>query len=142
MAGIIHAMKKTLNDLPDDIDLLKKLLLEQAEQLSEKDEQIDHWKAGYERLLQQWRLAQHRQFGKSSEKSPGQGELFDEAEAVVAEEETSNEADSSSEKNDASMRHRPKRKPLPKDLPRTVIELDVADVEKKASGRPHLESIF
>lgn len=130
MADIIHAMKKTLNDLPDDIDLLKKLLLEQAEQLSEKDEQIDHWKAGYERLLQQWRLAQHRQFGKSSEKSLGQGELFDEAEAVVAEEETSNEADSSSEKNDASMRHRPKRKPLPKDLPRTVIELDVADVEK------------
>lgn len=52
MAGIIHAMKKTLNALPDDIDLLKKLLLEQAEQLSEKDDQIDHWKAGYERLLQ------------------------------------------------------------------------------------------
>lgn len=59
MIGIIHAMKKTLNDLPDDIDLLKKLLLEQAEQLSEKEallgeknEQIDHWKTGYERLLQ------------------------------------------------------------------------------------------
>lgn len=69
-------------------------------------------------------------FGKSSEKSPGQGELFDEAEAVVVEEKTSDEADSSLEKSDASMRHRPKRKPLPKDLPRTVIELDLADVEK------------
>lgn len=67
MIGIIYAMKMTLNDLPDDIDLLKKLLLEQAELLSEKEallgeknEQIYHWKAGYERLLQQWRLAQHR----------------------------------------------------------------------------------
>lgn len=37
MIGIVHAMKKTLNDLSNDIDLLKKLLLEQAEQLLEKE---------------------------------------------------------------------------------------------------------
>lgn len=60
MIGIIYAMKMTLNDLLDDIDLLKKLLLEQAKLLSEKEallgeknEQIYHWKADYERLLQQ-----------------------------------------------------------------------------------------
>lgn len=144
MAGIIHAMNQTPNDLPNDIDLLKKLLLEQAEKLSEKDAllgekeallgekdaQITKWKAGYENLLQQWRLAQHRQFGKSSEKNPGQGELFDEAEAVVSEEEVSNEVDSSTEQADKPKRNKPKRKPLPKDLPRTVIELDLSDAEK------------
>lgn len=118
-------MNKMRNDLPNDIDLLKELLLEQAKLLSEKDEQITKWKAGYESLLQQWRLAQHRQFGKSSEKNTNQGELFDEVESVVFEAEVSNEADSVTEQADT-----PKRKSLPKDLPREIVELDLSDSEK------------
>jgi transposase len=123
-------MNKMPNDLPNDIDLLKKMLLEQADQLSEKDAQIAQWKESYERLMQQWRLAQHRQFGKRSEQSPGQGELFDEAESVVFEAKVSNEADSVTEQADAPKRNKPKRKPLPKDLPRKVVELDLSEAEK------------
>jgi len=49
--------------------------------LAEKDAKIAF-------LEEQFRLAQQKQFGASSEGHPGQGELFNEAEAEVAQLET------------------------------------------------------
>ena len=85
-------MKIFPDDLPNDVESLKVLLLEQSRLLGEKDSalavkdnQLAEWASKYERILEQWRLAQQKQFGKSSEVSPGQGELFNEAEELVAE---------------------------------------------------------
>lgn len=74
-------------------------------------------------LEEQFRLAQQKQFGTSSEGHPGQGELFNEAEeideSVVPEQEIIEYT-----------RNKPKRKPLPKDLPREVVIHDIADEDK------------
>ena len=55
-------MKIDIESLPDDPAELKKLLLKMCQE--------------YTRLEEKFRLAQHRQFGKSSEGNPCQGELF------------------------------------------------------------------
>jgi len=115
-------------DLPNDIEALKALLLEQAlllgkkdSLLSEKDSQLAQWQSKYTFILEQWRLAQQKQFGKSSEISPGQGELFDEiaAESDVIDTETETQTVSYT-------RQKPKRQPLPKDL-------DIAESDKVCS---------
>lgn len=69
-------MKTLPNDLPDDVEAL---LLEQAILLDKKDSELTQWQSKYQLILEQWRLAQQKQFGKSAEVSPGQGELFDES---------------------------------------------------------------
>jgi transposase len=85
--------------------------------LSEKDAKITF-------LEEQFRLAQQKRFGASSEGHPGQGELFNEVEEIVAdvvvvEQETIEYT-----------RNKPKRKPLPKDLPREVVVHDISDADK------------
>jgi hypothetical protein len=57
--------------LPDDVATLKALILNQATELRYLQEQLN--------------LALHRRFGKSSEKNPGQHELFDEPEQITEE---------------------------------------------------------
>lgn len=80
-----------------------------------------------QRLLEQFRLAQQKQFGASSEAHPGQGQLFNETEEVA--EQAQIEAEE--EKQTISYeRKKPTRKPLPKDLPREVVVHDIADEDK------------
>jgi hypothetical protein len=128
-------MKILPEDLPNDIESLKAILLEQAlllgkkdSLLSEKDSQLAQWQSKYTFILEQWRLAQQKQFGKSSEISPGQGELFDEiaAESDVIDTETETQTVSYTRK-------KPKRQPLPKDLPRETVVLDIAESDKVCS---------
>lgn len=89
--------------------------LAQAQILSaQKDDKIAY-------LEEQFRLAQQKQFGKSSEVFPGQGELFNEAEEIAESTEIS------------YICNKPKRKPLPTDLPRQTIVHDLTDEEKVCS---------
>lgn len=74
-------------------------------------------------LEEQFRVAQHKQFGKSTKGHPGQGELFDEAEKLFVESETAEETISHTRK-------KPVRKPLPEDLLRKVIVHDSNYEEK------------
>ena len=98
-------MNIDIENLPDDPATLKKMLSQMVSR--------------YQYLEEQFRIAQHKQFGKSTEGHPGQGELFNEAEELVAEVETP-------EQEAISYTHnKPKRKPLPKDLPREVIVHDI-----------------
>ncbi|GAA4875592.1 IS66 family transposase [Ferrimonas pelagia] len=112
-------MPLDIHDLPDDPELLKQMLAQQGRA-------FDELKANYHSLLEQFRLAQQRQFGKSSEAHPGQGELFDEADA-----EDTTDAQSEPEVEAISYtRSKPKRKPLPAELPREQVVLDLADEDK------------
>jgi len=97
-----------------DTQLLQRVVELEA-LLAEKDAKIAF-------LEEQFRLAQQKRFGASSEGHPGQGELFNEAEAehaVEVEQETIEYT-----------RNKAKRQPLPENLPREVIVHDIADADK------------
>lgn len=109
-------MQDTTQALPDDPQALRQLVIEQQAIISELQSQNQH-------LLEQFRLAQRREFGTRNEGHSGQGELFDEAEELALE--------ASSEKEEISYtRDKPKRKPLPKDLPREVVVHDIDEADK------------
>lgn len=82
-------------------------------------------------LLEQFRLARHRQFGKSSEANIAQGELFNEAEQLIDEEAPSEQ--SQNKESTSNIRSKPKRKPLPKDLPRETVIIDIPENEKSCN---------
>ncbi|WP_446539689.1 transposase, partial [Shewanella surugensis] len=116
------------------MDALKQLLLET---LAAKDAEIAALKQSVQRLLEQFRLAQQKRFGASSEHHDHQGELFNEAEATV--DDVDNEpVESSTDAVPAPLKKRPKRQPLPKDLPREIIVHDISDEEKQCDccGEP------
>jgi hypothetical protein len=129
-----QAMKMLPDDLPNDVESLKAFLLEQSLLLGEKesslvkkDTQIAEWESKYQLIFEQWRLAQQKQFGKGSEVSPGQGELFDESENDSQEDRSDVDTDSQTV---FYTRIKPKRKPLLKDLPRETVVVDVAESDK------------
>jgi len=95
---------------------LRQRVTELESLLEKKDAKIAY-------LQEQFRLAQQKQFGASSEGHPGQGELFNEAEELVAETPVEQEEISYT-------RNKPKRKPLPSNLPREVVIHDIAQEDK------------
>tara|TARA_R110002153_G_C13299773_1_gene495553 strand:- start:22 stop:1536 length:1515 start_codon:yes stop_codon:yes gene_type:complete len=93
------------------------------QRILELEKQVNKLESRNQFLEEQFRLAQQKQFGASSEGHPGQGELFNEAEELVAETPV--------EKEEISYtRNKPKRKPLPSTLPREVIIHDIAEEDK------------
>ncbi|GAA3926674.1 hypothetical protein GCM10022277_23470 [Litoribacillus peritrichatus] len=102
--------------LPNDPEALKQLVLEQQSRIALLEELVILFKS--------------KQFGKSSEKSPNQAELFDEAEveandqAPVAAESVSAEEGHNEPSN---AKAKSGRKPLPKSLPRVRVEYDVPE---------------
>ena len=118
-------MKLEIDTLPDDPALLKKLLLEMSQK--------------YAYLEEKFRLAQHKQFGKSAESHPGQGELFNEAEQLTDQsvDEPAVEPAAVHTESISYQRKKPTRQALPKDLPREVIITDLADEEKSCNDCGH-----
>ena len=113
-------MKTVSEQLPEDVSQLKHLVLQLQDKLQKKESKIQ-W------LIEQFRLAQQRRFGKSSETYAGQQELFNEAEAI---EDESVDSDPSESETITYQRGKPKRKPLPKDLPRETVEHDLEEADK------------
>ncbi len=129
-------MSPTAADLPEDVETLRALVIEQqaalhtqgqrveaqAEQLAEQEEQI--------RQLEEYvRLLKHQRFGRTSERqTEAQLGLFNEAEALC----------DAAEKEDAgetlvpahTRRARGGRRPLPAWIPRVEIVHDLPDAEK------------
>ena len=111
-------MNDKVQSLPDDTKSLQDMVLALQSQVESLQDEKQH-------LLEQFRLAQQKQFGASNEGHPGQGELFNEAEAEVEPLEVELEQETIE-----YSRNKPKRKPLPKDLPREVVVIDIADEDK------------
>ena len=145
-------MKNTQPDIKSsplsaDIDTLKHLVLAQQAELENKDSELEKKDHSLEKkqgriqhLEETLLLLRHRLFGKSSEKNTehcdDQIELFDEVE-VSADEAAATlveACDDDSNNDDDAPAPKPKksrgRKPLPKELPRVVIEHDLTDAEK------------
>lgn len=112
-----------------EAELARRIATEVADQVARKVQQI----------LESWRLAQQRRFGASSEAHPGQGQLFNEAEAIEPEDDT--QADVAPTASPARpARRRGKRKPLPPELPRVTRVVDVPpDAQACACGMPRVK---
>jgi len=135
-------MKKTLNTpsdpiasaspaIPDLLDALeeKEQLIAQRDALiAEKNALIDQQQKQLELLEEALRLARQQRFGSSSEKSPFQGDLFDEAELAVSVEEVEAQLP-------VALLPKHSRKPKKRDgfadkLPRIRIEFPLSEEEK------------
>ena len=112
-----------VNKLPDNFDELKKLIRKLSIEISNRDREI-------EILREELRLERMRQFAAKSEKLPAgdQGCLFDEVEV----ESSKPGEDSLPEVTEvpAHKRVRGKRNPLPDDLPREDVVIDLSEEEK------------
>jgi len=123
-------MKTAPETLPDNTETLKNLLLSERVISQQKDAQIDQLKQQYQHILEQFRLAQQKQFGKSSEVSSDQLALFNETEQLL--DEISNEI--TEQETVSYTRNKPKRTALPKDLPRETRVHDISDADKVCDG--------
>ena len=128
-------MKTSSDTLPKDTKTLQDIVLDLQLKLSAKDSdlknknsEISQLKQQYQNILEQFRLAQQKQFGKSSEVSPDQQSLFNEAEEITEEAISSQKEDEN--EGHLHIRKIPKRKPLPKNLPREIIIHDISEEDK------------
>ncbi len=125
-------MTNCIQTLLDDNALLQQLLLNQQSLLESKDSKILELNQSYQILLEQFRLAQHHRFGRSSEVSQHQGELFNEAETL--DEDDTLEVDTTPEETvPLKTKGQPKRKTLPKHLPREQVVHDIDEAEKQCN---------
>ena len=112
-------------------------MLQQLEQsLQGKDDTIQQQSRVIEELKQRiatlesyLRLARSQTYGRSSEKSQGQWDIFNEMDAPIPDEETP-EADTHEPKPRANKKG---RKPLPAHLPRHQVFAELTDEEKKGA---------
>jgi transposase len=111
-----------IEQLPDDPSMLKALLRKQNQQITFLQIEL----AKYE---EERRLDRARRFGASSEAGDHQANLFDEAEANTEVVDEAAVEDDSIEVA-AHTKRRPKRKPLPADLPRVDIHHDLDPADK------------
>jgi transposase len=137
------AKTDVLQALPDDVEILKKIIAGQHQALAEKDASLtekDHIIAILEEYV---RLQKLKKFGASTEKSHDQQEMFNEAElSVEAEQILVEQEDRQAKKGDSTpARRKSGRKPLPAGLPRLLVEHDLPDAEKRCACGTELSEI-
>lgn len=108
-----------------------RLLYQQADIIDKKSGIIDAQKNRIEVLEQYLRLERARLYGRSSEKNPAQGEIFNEAELLACDDDedelTETTQQSSTPKKKAG------RKGLSKSLPRHQVHLKLDDEDKEGA---------
>ena len=110
--------------LPTDVASLQKLLIAERSVNQRLQKQVNG-------LFESLRLARQQRFGASSEKAPGQGELFDEAEQDVQVPDDTNEPTPKAKATSATPKAaRPSRKPLPASIPRIRKVIELPEAEK------------
>lgn len=134
---MLKSMDIDINDLPNDVEGLKALVVQllgvvqsMQAKIETLTEEVTYWKDKHDRVLEQFKLSQQRQFGRSSDVYPGQGLLFEtgaDVEDAITKAEATPMAVSSYE------RRHPVRKPLPSHYPREQIIYDLSDEEKQCT---------
>ncbi|PLC51978.1 hypothetical protein CR155_20575 [Pollutimonas nitritireducens] len=96
-----------------------------------------------QKLLEEIRLARHKMFAASSEAHLGQGSLFNEAEAIVGASVDDDDQDEGDDPPSTVSRPaaRGKRRPLPPELPRVDIILDVPEAQRLCACGKHMVKI-
>ncbi|WNO61329.1 IS66 family transposase [Rheinheimera sp. MMS21-TC3] len=120
-------MKIDAHSLPDDPEQLKRMLLELHLVVAKKDEELAKKDAQIHELLAAYNAKLAKEYAKKSEKMPGAGEVFNEAEETLDEHDKALLAASPAVKKDKA---KPKGTPLPKQLPRVNVVVDLDDSDK------------
>jgi transposase len=132
-------MLNDLKTLPEDISSLKQTIVEMAAAQAELEQK---YRSQIDYLQERIRLLQKELFGRRTEKRPlpedaRQLKLFNEAEVLCPEAAAEDEEAAQTMEIPAHTRKKPKRKPLPKDLPRVEVIHDLCEEEKIcACGTP------
>lgn len=114
----LSTLEQSLSEKDQVIAKQQQALLEQARRIAVLEESL--------------RLHKLKKFGASSEKSPNQQEMFNEAELTAEAEDYLTESEAKAESADAKTpKAKPGRKPLPTDLPRVRIEHDLSEEDKQ-----------
>ena len=122
-------MELATNHLPDDPVKLKALLVNERAANVKREGKL---KQQIHSLLEALRLEKHRLYGTSSEKSPDQSELFDEADSFVDEAEEADEPEvAASSTADKKKKKSPARKPLPPELPRIRLVIELSEDQRQ-----------
>ena len=136
LLGIIHRMVIAPNKPGDERDALKAQLAKANAEIGALSAELRSTKSQLNTIIEALSLERMRAYGPSSEKSPDQISLFDEAEAECSSDSDADDADVI-ETNDEGTgarpvpRKRPARQPLPTDLPRVRIVHDLSDAERQ-----------
>ena len=131
-----------IEDLPNDIESLKKLLLLEDQQLNKKDQQLNKKDQQLNKKDQDIRelkdtilLLQKRKFAPTSEQVKNEAQLmmFNEVEDLIEKEavDTDKQLPQETVIPEHTRKPRGKRKPLPDSLPREEIIYDLSEDEKK-----------
>jgi len=112
--------------------LAQKCIREQHIIIDKKSGIIQHQEVRIRLLEEYLRLEKQKRFGRSSEKCPGQGELFNEAELADCPSEGDNpEGEASPDtSDDTPKKKKPGRKGFADSIPREQIYIDLPDDEK------------
>ena len=121
-------MKIDTHSLPDDPEQLKRMLLELQQIVAKKDKELAEKDEQIHELLQAYNAKLAKEYAKKSEKMPGAGEVFNEAEDILDEHDKALLAASASVKTEKA---KPKRRPLPAQLPRVEVVVDLDEGDKK-----------
>ena len=122
-------MKIDTHSLPNDPEQLKKMLLELQQAMAEKDKELVKKDEIINGLIERYEIARRKEFGKSSEQSPGEEETFNEVEEILDEEDNALLAEADNEQS-TSVKQTPKRKTLPKSLPRKIVTVELPVTEQ------------
>jgi transposase len=120
-------MKFNANSLPNDPEQLKQMLLELQQVVIQKEVELAEKDVAYQLLLERYNLKLANEYGKKSEKMPGADEVFNEVELVLDEHDKNLLADPPS---NSTTKTKPKRKPLPAELPRVDVIVDIDESDK------------
>jgi transposase len=116
-------MKKTPSTLPDDIETLKKMLLERDKRIAKLERVNQKLSDKLQQLLEQYNLAQYKKYSPSSESYQGDGEVLNEAEQLCDEEQAQPEATQAEAEKPA----KPRRPRIAAELPRVEVVHDITD---------------
>jgi transposase len=126
-------MDRETSPLPNDVEALKALVFSLRQTHLEQQAKIQRQTSLIDQLIEQIKLARHKQFGASSERwSVDQMRLFNEAEAIVDSEGGDDDQESDAD-TIAVLAHRRKRggrKPLPPELPRIEVIHELPESER------------
>jgi len=128
-----------IDQLPDDPVVLKAQIAEHQRLAKSYQRKILRLEAELAKMTEERRLDRARRFGASSEAGDHQANLFDEADVHDTEvaDNTDNDGaiidDGDTVEIAAYSKRRPKRKPLPADLPRIDLYHDLAEADKICS---------
>jgi len=123
-------MKKTPAELPDDVETLKRMLLERDKRIAKLETLTQQLTERVQRFEEVLNIAQHQRFSPSSETYEGDGQVFNEAEQVLeTEPEEVVEADApapqTTTEKPAKAPAKPRRPRIAPELPRTEVLHDI-----------------